>query len=447
MNKYYNLLVLILISNLFFACSFDKRSGIWNDKSKELKVEVLEENIKPIFSKTEKFKEEVSSDTIVEIALPSNVDSWVEENFNSNNLLPHLTYEHKKNLIFKSKKILNKIKSNSDFEPLVYKDNIFFYDNSGSIFNYSLIDFNMAWEFNFYKKKFKNFPIQINFIIESGNLIVSDNLGYFYNLNIDSGKINWAKNYGIPFKSNLKSDEQFVFGVNQDNKFYSIKHNNGEKRLDLETFPSLLQSKQKSSVGLDKINKNVFFIASTGEIYSINYSKNVINWIYKTTARSIDKSVDLFFSSPIVFYKNNILISTSVSTILLNSKTGQVIWELPFSTFVRPIVSNNFIFFITNDGFILNADISTGKVIWSKNLFNKSKKITRDKIGDVTSIMLVSNEILVTTKKGYFIFIDYKNGKIINYVNADKKGFYSKPVLVNKKIYIVNMKGRLLVFN
>ena len=48
MNKYYNLLVLILISNLFFACSFDKRSGIWNDKSKELKVEVLEENIKPI---------------------------------------------------------------------------------------------------------------------------------------------------------------------------------------------------------------------------------------------------------------------------------------------------------------------------------------------------------------------------------------------------------------
>ena len=88
----------------------------------------------------------------------------------------------------------------------------------------------MAWEFNFYKKKFKNFPIQINFIIESGNLIVSDNLGYFYNLNIDSGKINWAKNYGIPFKSNLKSDEQFVFGVNQDNKFYSIKHNNGEKK-------------------------------------------------------------------------------------------------------------------------------------------------------------------------------------------------------------------------
>ena len=95
----------------------------------------------------------------------------------------------------------------------------------------------------------------------------------------------------------------------------------------------------------------------------------------------------------------------------------------------------------------MNADISTGKVIWSKNLLNKSKKITRDKIGDVTSIMLVSNEILVTTKKGYFIFIDYKNGKIINYVNADKKGFYSKPVIVNKKIYIVNMKGRLLVFN
>jgi len=63
------------------------------------------------------------------------------------------------------------------------------------------------------------------------------------------------------------------------------------------------------------------------------------------------------------------------------------------------------------------------------------------------SLVLVSDQILVTTSKGFFLFINYKNGEIINYTKASRNGFFSNPILVNKKIYIIDNKMRVLIFN
>ena len=35
-------------------------------------------------------------------------------------------------------------------------------------------------------------------------LYVADNLGYIYAINLKSKSLIWAKNYGIPFRSNIK---------------------------------------------------------------------------------------------------------------------------------------------------------------------------------------------------------------------------------------------------
>ena len=111
------------------------------------------------------------------------------------------------------------------------------------------------------------------------NIILSDNLGYIYSININSGKLVWAKNYGVPFRSNIKIDDNNIFLLNQDNKFYTIKEKTGEKTLDLETFPSFLKSKLETTISLDPKNKNLYFITSSGELYSINYATRNINWL------------------------------------------------------------------------------------------------------------------------------------------------------------------------
>ena len=65
-------------------------------------------------------------------------------------------------------------------------------------------------------------------------------------------------------------------------------------------------------------------------------------------------------------------------------------------------------------------------------------------MGEVTSLFLLSDQLFFTTKKGYFFFVNYKNGEIINYAKV-AKGFYSKPVVSQSKVYLIDLKNGNLI--
>ena len=156
-----------------------------------------------------------------------------------NNNVPHLSYENKKNRVLKSKKIGKSKFSVDQLESdlFILEDNIFFSDFNGNIYCFSISQQKILWKFNFYKKKYKNIPIKTNLKIINKSLIVSDNLGYFYNIDLNNGKLKWAKNQGVPLTSEIKSSNQKTFLLNQDNKFYIFENKNGKKIIDFETFP------------------------------------------------------------------------------------------------------------------------------------------------------------------------------------------------------------------
>ena len=82
-----------------------------------------------------------------------------------------------------------------------------------------------------------------------------------------------------------------------------------------------------------------------------------------------------------------------------------------------------------------------------RHVCRKSIWVHAVSVGEIISILLVSDQILATTSKGYFLFIDYKNGKLLNYTKASKSGFYSSPIIVNDMIYTIDKNFRLLIFN
>ena len=448
MIKLFKLFILINLIFYLSSCSFKNTGGFFNDRLKELEDEIAKKNSKLVFSKRKMFREEIAGEIKKNILPPLSNENWTGKYFAPSNYIPHLKYENQKELFYKSKK-LGKNKFGilgSVFEPILLKDNIFFYDSSGNIYNFSMNQRDLVWKFNFYKKRYSGMPIKINLKASNENLIASDNLGYLYSLKINSGKLNWAKNYGIPFRSNIKTDDANIFLLNQDNKYYSVRKIDGKINLNLETFPSFLKSEKETNISLDIVKKNIYFITSTGELYSMNYVTQNINWLSTLFISNKDKGSDIFFSSPIVYKDDKLFFSSSVSTYSINSRNGTVNWELPFSSNIMPIVLDNFVFIASKDGFFLNIDAKTGKVIWSKNLFKDNKKIKHEKIGDIISLLLLSNQILATTSKGYFFFINYQNGNILNYTKASKSGFFSKPSLVDKKIYILDKNMRILVF-
>lgn len=442
-SKLFVFLILVFLN----GCSFGG-GGVWNDLSEEIKIAKERENSKIIFSTKKKFTQEISNNKKLKINEPFLNKNWVEQNYSSNNYIPHLKYNNQINLISKTKKLgrNNFNVLNADFEPIIENDVIFFYDPRGNIYSYSLKNNKLIWEYNFYKKMYKNKPKEINLSISKNNLVISDNLGYVYSLNKKNGKINWAKNYSVPFKSNIKIDNDNVFLLNQDNKFYVISEKNGNQKLDLETFPSFLKTNRKTNISLDRNNKNVYFVTSAGEIYSLNYKNRNINWFFSLSAVSSDKTIDLFYSSPIINKDNEVILSNAFSTFSMDSTNGLLKWEIAISSHISPILINNNIILSSRKGFVVNLDKETGKVLWSRNIFNKLKKLNYQNTGDVTSILLISNSLFLTTEKGYFIFVDYQNGKILNFTKV-AKSFFSKPIVVNSKILVLDNKMRILQFN
>ena len=449
MVNLFKLFAYITLSILLTSCSFNNTGGFFDNRYYDLEQEVLKKNSKLVFAETKKFNEEILGNISAQISEPIINKNWTQKNLTSGNYIPHLKYENKKQLIHKSKKIgKNKFKiPYLNSEPLLINDNILFSDLSGNIYVYSIDQKEIKWKFNFYKKRFKNLPIIIQLKIFNDNLIASDNLGYLYSLKINTGKLNWAKNYGIPFSSNIKIDNENIFILNQDNKYYSIKVKDGVQNLSLETFPNFLSSKQETNISLDDLNKNLYFITSTGELYSVNYRINNLNWLFTLFSGTKSRGDDLFFSSPIVYKNDKIFFSTSLSTYSINSRNGKINWEIPFSTYIRPIVTDDFIFFASKDGFLINLNINNGQVNWSKYIYKSSKKLKKEKIGDIVSLSLVSNQVLATTSNGYLLFINFSNGDILNYTRASKGGFYSNPIIANGKIYILDRKMRLLIYN
>ena len=164
------------------------------------------------------------------------------------------------------------------------------------------------------------------------------------------------------------------------------------------------------------------------------------------TSASTEQKVDLFFSSPIIFNNNEIILSSALSTFSMNPSNGLLNWEIPLSSSILPIVLSKNIIMVSTNGFLVNIDRQTGRVIWSRNILNKLKKLTFEKTGEPISVLLLSNKIFITTEKGYFIFLDYQNGEILNYTKVSK-GFFSKPVVSNENIFILDRKMRILKFN
>ena len=121
---------------------------------------------------------------------------------------------------------------------MVFEKNFFFSDNKGNIGIFSLDKNQLIFKFNFYKKRLKNAGKNIKIILKGNQIIAADNFGYIYSIDYKKNKVIWAKNFLIPFRSNLKIINEVIFLSDEKNKIILIDVKTGNKIDELYTQPS-----------------------------------------------------------------------------------------------------------------------------------------------------------------------------------------------------------------
>ena len=454
-------LLLVCVTIVLTSCSFDNKTGIWKDASStpvdnQTPNTTVDNNsstkYEDVFTENKTFNEEKKpfNPSSITIDAPTKIVNWFEQYAVPNNNISNFFYNENKTLLFKSSKLSNASsnKKNINRNIVFYKQNLISYDHKGSIFIYSLILKKKIFKYNFYKKKFKNSDKEIYLIINKDVLYVADNLGYLYALNLNNNSIIWAKNYGIPFRTNLKFADNQIFAANQDNVIYSIDPKTGDKNWQFATSLTFLKSDYKNNFSLDLINKNLFFLNTSGELSSINYLTQKINWILNFKNRALAGDSELFLAQPVVTKNKNLIISTEKVVFSYDTMTGLRNWNLYAEPIFKPIITSNFTYIILKNNLLICLDNVSGNVVWSKNIFTNIKKNKIKKnFGLIVDFKIVNGKINIFSKNGYLLSLSSSNGDLNYLKKISKNGIASEIVFLNNSMLFIDNGNKLLKFN
>ena len=425
MNKILGLfLVFILISN----CSLDKKSSLWTESKKIETVNDLV--INELFKNEEAFNKEFNSNVKIQLKSNPTKNSFVN-NLNNNN--GRVSYNGSLKNISRFK--FSTIDNFEQIEPeiLFDEDNIIFFENKGSIFNFDKFS-KLIWKKNFYKKFEKKAKPELFLANDKKTLIVADNLAKYYAMNIKTGELIWAKTNVAPFNSQIKIYDDKFFVTDLDNvlRCYSIK--DGSELWNVKTDTAFIKSKKRLSLVI--LNGNIYFNNSIGDISAVDIKTGNLIWQTPTQSSLIYENSFLLETSDLIADDDAILLSNNRNEFFsFSANTGALNWQQKINSNIRPTLIENLIFTVTIEGFLVVIDNKTGNIIRITNVFDKIKKNKRSKIKPVGFIVGTKN-IYLTTDNGLLILIDILSGRSSSILKVDNEKI-SRPFILNKNLFII----------
>ena len=373
MKIFYALIIIIFFQN----CSFDNKTNIWKNENRvSNKDNDLFKEFETLSSTNKKFDEIISLDTNFQFKTSGSINNseWSDIFYEQTNNFKNFKYNDNNQIILKSKK-LSKFKLN-DF-ALFKENHLIINDQKGNLIVFSITDNKVIAKFNFYKKRYKKIKKILNLIIENNIIYVSDNIGYLYAFDFKKNKVLWAKNYKIPFRSNLKLHENKLIASNQNNDLYFFDKNNGDILKLLPTEETIVKNSFINNLSMNE--ESLFFLNTYGSLYSIENKTMKINWFLNLN-QSLDLNLsNLFFGNQIINSNNKIIVSSNEFTYIIDENTGSIISKKNFSSLIKPVILDDYLFLITKNNLLVSVDLTNGKILYSYNINENIAKFTNTK--------------------------------------------------------------------
>ena len=447
MTKIKKLFFLLLLF-VFTNCSFDKKTGIWSSFEDEKKrIARLEDDqnsdLVTIYSSEQKNLQELAPTQIISINKPANNTTWLMAGLNLQKYLGNLYLQSTDNKFLKKKIGKNKFKNKNYLSPpLIYENKIIISDDIGTIFSINQLG-KVQWKKNIYKKLYKGINKKLSLIIYKGKIFVSDNIGFIYALHFETGEIIWLKNIEVPLKSNIKVSDDKIYLINQENRILCLDVKTGIKIWDYRSVASFIKLPNLLSTAIAN-NDVLVALTSSGDLLKLNAKNGRVYWVVSAIASNYAHDDDFFSSSEIVLDQNSVIFSAGSKFYSFNLSNGYLNWEINVSSNNTPIIDGENIFIVTENGFFVNIEKSSGKIIWIVNILKILKE--RKQNTKVTGIVMGSGKIYATTENGYLISSSASTGEVIS---SKKIGdnIITNPIISNGSLYILTENSRILGFN
>lgn len=434
-------IILIFLSN----CSFDNKTGIWTNDSILSKSEIdILKDFETLSSSSKTFNQVIEIDKAFNFSnkAQNNNAEWKDVYFNKSNNYDNFKYNNLNQLQFKSSKI-----SNQEVGKFILyvDDKVILSNKKGDLIIYSLFNKKIKSKFNFYKKRFKNIEKKL-YLIEDNNIIfVTDNIGYIYAFDINKNRILWAKDYKVPFRSNLKIFNEKLIASNQNNNLFFFNKKTGDLLKKVPTEENIVKNDFVSNISLN--NKYTFFLNTYGSLYAIDNETMKIIWFLNLN-QSLDLNPsNLFKGSEIICNNKIVIISANQFTYFLDINSGSIIYKKNFTTSIKPIIINNYFFTISKKNLLIAVNLNNGKIIYSYNVNTSIADFlkTKEKTVQFKSLMMADDKIFVFLNNSYILKFNIK-GNLINVEKLPTK-INTYPIFVKGSLVYLDKKNKISVIN
>ena len=194
----------------------------------------------------------------------------------------------------------NIIKNYSAFQVVVEQDNLIFSNDLGDLYCIDLIQKNLKWsvslEANTNLTNANNLLQISKIIIKDNNVFLSTNKNKFFNLNLNSGQVNWIVD--LPDVSTITSlvAQNKLINITDNGYILVLEKENGSilyKKNLLSNLKNLIKDEKKVLFKYSFISSNnLYIISENGFIFKISTNK-LDGILYKKIAKN-------FSSNPIV---------------------------------------------------------------------------------------------------------------------------------------------------
>ena len=416
----------ILISSFLVSCSLNDNSKIWNKKNQNTQKN---KNIKVILTKKNNYQTELNPNiklNLSNIKYKNNIND-LKNNFGSSD---YSGFFNKIN-DFKFSKFKDIEKLN--FKPLFLNDGFVFFDKKGSIFRYDE-NKKILWKKNYYKKSEKKISPKLNFAISGNNLIVADNIAKIYSLDVTSGDLLWSKSNKYPLNSEIKIFKENFFAVDYRNTLRCFKINDGSECWNVPTENSLTISGSKYSIIIS--NDLVIFNNSIGDITAVDIATGLINWQLPTQSSNIINESYSFTNSQLVADENSLYFSNNKNEFYsVDLKRGIIRWTNKINSTLTPILVDDLIFTVSDDGFLMAIEKKQGNILRITDVYKNYKNKYRKKIKPV-GFSIGHNKLYLSNTDGKMILVELDSGKPLKSMKISG-GKISKPFIHNNNLFII----------
>ncbi len=423
MNK---ILLFILISFFLVNCSLNKNSRLWNEKEKDLNEN---KNLTKIF--VEEKKESSELNPLIKLDLSKNQQN--NKTVDNLNNFGSLKYNGSLNKIanFKFAKFNNF--SQFDFEPLILKDGLIFFDKKGNILRFN-DNQKIVWKKNYYSKTEKKLNPKLLFSMKDKNLIVADNIAKIFSVNSTSGDLIWSKKSDYPFNSQIKIYKDRFFVVDYKNILRCFYLKDGSECWNVQTEDSFTISNSKYSLII--VSDLVIFNNSVGDITAVDILSGLIKWQLPTQKSSIINETYNFNYSRLVSDGNSIYFSNNKNQFFsIDLNTGTSNWINEVSSILTPVLIGNYIFTVSEDGYLFTIQKKQGNIIRINDLYKNYDLKKRKKLKPI-GFLVGQNNLYLTNSDGSLIVVKLISGNILK-IEKVSRDLISKPYIYNGELFIV----------